>query len=73
MDLVVLLDLVVVYSDLFAEDCTALGHEMLGDYLGLLYDLALLHLFLCSACTEDLVELVFLFDLKLLFLLLAFR
>ena len=72
MHLVVLLDLVVVYCHLFTEDCAALSHKMLRNYLRLLYDLALLHLFLCSACTEDLIELVLLLNLKLFLLLLSF-
>lgn len=71
--LVVLFDLVVVDRHLLAEDCAALGHEVLGNHLRLLHDLALLQLFLRSARSEDLVELVLLFYLKLLLLLLTLR
>ena len=73
VQLVVLFDLVVVDRHLLAEDCAALGHEVLGNHLRLLHDLALLHLLLRSARSEDLVELVLLFYLKLLLLLLTLR
>lgn len=71
MDLVVFLDLVIVDGHLFTENCTSLCHEMLRNYLRLLYNLPLLHLFLRSARSKDLIELVLLLNLKLFFLLLS--
>ena len=71
--LVVLFDFVVVDRHLLAEDCAALSHEVLGNDLRLLHDLALLDLLLRSTSSEDLVELVLLFYLKLLLLLLTLR
>ena len=71
VELVVLLDLAIIYLDLLTDLGAAVGQQVIRDIEGGLGCRVLLHILSCLAGTEDLGELVFLVLLLLLLLLLA--